>query len=83
MNISSTENHTMDHFVSLSKDQVESLLKDMIRKQLRLPSGGPAKAQQWSFTWDHDSVDSGLRKEPRIVVRLTQDLALQAEAKEA
>lgn len=70
MNITTTETHTRTHFVSLSKDQVERIIAQHIKDEV----GGATFGAKFQFEWGEASIDSGLRKEPQIIVRAVVDL---------
>lgn len=71
MEVHTTETHCRDHTVTLSKGQIEYLLRDFILE--KLATKVPHKDVQ--IEWGETSVDSGLRKEVQVVIRVREDLS--------
>jgi len=71
MKINTTETHQRSHRIVLSQQQVNALLKEIVCREI----GVAPKAAFFDFRWGETSVDSGLRKEPEIVIQVTEDLS--------
>jgi len=74
LKINTTERHEYNHVVVLSKAQVEEVIAHAIRCQIDLPLTSPKRKIEWRFEWGDTSIDSGLRKEQQIIVRITDDI---------
>jgi hypothetical protein len=71
MNIDTNETHHRVHHVTLSQTEVETILKDAIRRQIPALS----KRTMFNVRWTEETYDSGLAKRPQIKVEIIEDLS--------
>jgi hypothetical protein len=71
MDVKTTRINEIRHMAVLSKREVEVILRDYFRKELN-STGGPMNVE---FDWGYESTDSGLSKEPRIIIRAVEDVS--------